>query len=335
MAMDTSDHQADSHVTSLQDVSLKASGYVSLIRDAALFAAGLMEHNPRGAATGLLWGAGSLAAAHYGNPNQEKQLKVLCAHLGEYLQKQGIAIPQSPTTEMLGHKDGIIHHLDMFMYRHPSEALNGVYTIGARQLAGSGLSHQFKPDVASGILVRAGALAGLLVQEKQPDPAHPPHGLIDQAQAWAQARPLRVSGMVYATNNIAMIWAAMARRKENPAQKSYMLRFAAAGVYILANSLLAMSSKVNDASRFPQLMPELADMAAQVVAAQPPAVQEALLQNIAGFLAAQPEIRQKPDEIAALLHQKLSTGPAVAAPDQTWQGKVSNPAAAVADVAGR
>lgn len=295
-------------ISQMKEKSLKAAGYAYLVGDAALFAAGLMEKNFKGASVGLMWGLGGLAAARYGNPSKEKQLELLTHRLGDYLEKQGVDIPKMAETKMLTAKENVLYHIESFLYSHPSEALNAVYAIGAAQMVGSGVQKKFSPDISSGALIGAGALAGLLIPERKPDATHPAHGSFAKAMQWMQEKPLRVSGALYTVNNLSMLWAGFAKRKENPAQKSYMLRFATAASYIFANAMLSMSSKAqagND-KKADHVLAELADTSARVIAAQPQEVQDALIDNIAGFLSSQPEVHRKAPEISELLHAKLA-----------------------------
>jgi hypothetical protein len=308
MTPDATDSNAEATgLSSLKQQSLKAAGYGYLVGDAALFAAGIMEKNFKGASTGLLWGLGGLAAARYGNPKAEKQLSILTRKLGDYLEKQGISIPDIAEKPALIHKEGIIEHIESFLYAHPSEALNAVYALGAGQLLASGIQKKFTADITSGALIGAGALAGLLIPERKPDPEHPTHGALGKALSWVQEKPLRLSGALYHVNNVSMVWAGFAKRKENPANKSYMLRFATAGSYILANTLLSLSSKGGgDDKKSTMMAQKLADTAAQVVAAQPPEVQQALVEQVAGYLSAQPELHKTAPQISALMQEKLA-----------------------------
>lgn len=294
-------------VNRLKEQSLKAAGYAYLVGDAALFAAGLMEKNFKGASVGLMWGLGGLAAARYGNPSKEKQLEILTHRLGDYLEKQGVDIPKIAETKMLTAKENVVYHVEEFLYSHPSEALNAVYAIGAAQMVGSGIAQKFKPDISSGALIGAGALAGLLIPERKADASHPANGSFGKALQWVQEKPLRVSGALYTVNNLSMLWAGFAKRRENPAQKSYMLRFATAASYIFANSMLSLSSKAGAANdkKSDAVLSGLADTSARVIAAQPQEVQDVLIHNIAAFISSQPEVHKKADEIAALLHNKL------------------------------
>ena len=73
--------------------------------------------------------------------------------------------------------------------------------------------------------------------------------------------------------------------------------------------MLALSSKGHAGGKIDhkiEAMEKLADTSARVIAAQAPEVQEALVQQIAGFLAAQPETHFKAPEIAQMLHGKLA-----------------------------
>lgn len=295
----------------LKEKSLKAAGYAYLVGDAALFTAGLMEKNIKGASVGLLWGLGGLAAARYGNPTKEKQLELLTHRLGDYLQKQGVDIPKMAATKMLTDRESVLYHIEEFLYTHPSEALNAVYAIGAAQMVGSGVANKFNPDISSGALIGAGALAGLLIPERKPDPSHPGNNSLGKALQWVQEKPLRVSGALYGANNIAMLWAGFAKRKENAAQKSYVLRFATAASYIFANSMLAISSKshTGNTPKDDTVMASLADTSARVIIAQPRELQEVLIQHVSAFLASQPEVNRKATEISELLHAKLASMP--------------------------
>lgn len=322
--------QPASTTSKLKDSSLKAAGWSYLIGDAAFVASGVFDKtkDKKGkwdhAKVGLYWGLGGLAAARYGNPSAEKQIELLCTRLGEYLKKQGVEIPKSPKTADLTKHNGIIDQIEAFLYAHPSEMLNTIYALGAGQLITENYPklrdakknkltteqlNSVKSDLATGILVGAGSLAGLLIPEKKPDPDHPPQGVLEKAKAWVQEKPLRVSAALFWAGNGVMTYGAFAKRNEalksGSGDKSYLWRFLIAGSYIFANALLSLSSKGHSAEKS-DITPQLADVSATVIAAQPKEVQEALVQNIAGYLSAQPEIKKTAPEIAELLHAKLA-----------------------------
>jgi len=322
-SMDSTDNDTgESAFDGLKEQSLKAAGYAYLVGDAGLFASGMMSGRHKEAISGLTWGIGGLACAKYANPDAEKQLKMLGDKLSHYLQKQGVQIPHNPDTAALTQENGVIDHIETFMYQHPSQILNATYAIGATQLIRSGMQHHKPWDAASGALIAAGALGGLLIQEKKPDPDHPPVGMFNKAVAWIQEKPLRVPGIMYALNNITLLTSAADEWKTNPAQKSYVFKFLTAASYIFGNAMLSISSKGGHNDSTNVAMDKLATASAHVIAAQPRELQEALIQNIAGFLSAQPNVPLKADEISALLHAKLQS-PAQA--PQGWAQRVSVP----------
>jgi len=316
------DASDDTPFEALAGKSLKAAGYAYLVGDAALFASGLMAGRMKEAASGLLYTVGGLTCAKYGNPDSEKQLQLLSGRLRDYLHKQHIEIPKMPGTELLTRQDGIIDHIESFLYKYPSQILNATYVVGGVQLMRSGLQAKKPWDAASGALVTAGGLAGLLVSEKKPDPDHPPTSALGKAWSWLQEKPLRISGGMYALNNVTLILSALNERKTNPAQKSYLFKFLTAASYIFGNVMLSMSSKdgqCNDAED-KKNMEKLADEAALVIAAQAPPLQKALIDHIAGFLAAQPDVHLKAEEIGEILYRKMHS---LGAPQQNWQQRLS------------
>lgn len=311
----------------LKDVSLKASGLGYLVGDASLFVSGRMAGRHKEANAGALYALGGLLCAKYGNPKADKQLQLLTKRLGNYLKKQGVEIPQNPDTAILLKDGGIIDHIETFFYAYPSQILNSMFAYGGVQLLRSGLQHQKHFDSIAGACVAAGGLAGLLITEKQPDPDHPPQDAWEKAVAWAHEKPLRVSGGLYMINNVALTLSALGEMRKNPAQKSYLFKFLTVASYLFANSMLSLSSKDNiggeDDGKIAQTTQALADTSARVIAAQAPQLQEALVQQISGYLAAQPEINKKPDEIATLLHNKLAAiGKEPKAPETRWQEQI-------------
>jgi uncharacterized coiled-coil protein SlyX len=322
---------------SLTDNSLSTAGIAYLIGDAAMFAAGILKGNSimGEAFTGATWAIGGLGAARYGNPTAEKQLQTLSARLGDYLKKQGTVIPKNPTTELLTRKGGVIDNIEQFLYSHPSEVLNATYAIGATGLIRSGMNEGKWERTTSGILVAAGALTGLLIPEKKPDPESPPQGMLGKAMSWIQEKPLRLSSAFYWLNNVFLVKDAYNEWGSNKA--SSVCKFITAGSYIFANAMLSMSSKGHSDNRKEgmEATAKLADAAASVIAAQPQQVQEALIEQVSGFLASQPETQMKAEDISKLLHEKLKsvgkTAPeSPATGDTNWQAKLQNqPAAAI------
>ncbi len=318
-----------SMLETMKNNSLSTAGVAYLIGDAAMFAAGISKGASLKdeAFAGGVWALGGLAAARYGNPTVEKELELLGGKLGGYLRNQNIAIPDRPNTQILAQKGGVIAGIERFLYAHPSEMLNAAYAIGATGLIRSGLRENNKVRLASGLLVAAGALTGLLIPEKKPDPEHPPEGMLGKAMAWVQEKPLRLASAFYWANNAFLLKDAHGELKAGN-RVSSACKFATAASYIFANSMLAISSKGQDDNKKEgsAAMQQLAECAASVVAAQPSDMQEALVSQISGYLAAQPEAQMKANDIENLLHDKLRqvgrTPLAAPSGDNSWQQKI-------------
>ncbi len=319
----------DSSLDQLKSKSLQWAGYGYLIGDAALSTARLMENDKVGAAGGALWATGSLVCAKYANPSAEKQLKLIEQRFAEYLVKQGVDISNNATLTGLAKNAGVREHIESFLYAHPSEILNAVYAIGAGFVLKGGIQKKSMADIACGAIIASGALAGLLIPEKKPDLKNPPKDAAGKVWQWMQEKPLRVSGASYHISNIFALGGAVEQMKKNPSGSSHWFRFLTATSFIFANTALAMSSKnqENGATKHADVVTaQLADISTHIIASQAPAVQEAMVQQISGYLAAQPEINKKSDEIASLLHAKLAV--IDKRPRQTWCDRVQQPAAA-------
>ena len=320
---DPNDKTDDTPFDALKESSLKAAGYAYLVGDAGLFASGMMAGRSKEAASGLLYTVGGLACAKYANPSAEKQLKLLGTRLGSYLRKEGVNIPADADLKELTKPAGALDQVEAFLYKYPSQVLNATYAVGGVQLLRSGMQHGKGWDTASGALVAAGGLAGLLISEKKPDTEHPAKTPFAKAMSWLQEKPLRISGGLYALNNVTLIMSALGERKANPANHSYMFKFLTAASYILGNGLLAMSSKDNHGSdtHGSEALDKLASAAARIIAAQPAEVREPLLQHVAGFLAAQPEVDRKAEDITKLMHEKMQQVQSVGSPG-SWLSRV-------------
>jgi hypothetical protein len=302
---------SDSKAPTTQDAPLKLAGYGYLLGDAALFASGMASGHHKEAATGLIWTTGALTLARYGKPDQEHQLQEFNQQLREHFERENVAIPlgSNLSSAELSKHGGVVHTIENFLHKYPSQTLNAIYALGSVQLIRSGVQHGKHWDVASGALVAGGALAGLLIPQQKPDPDHPPQGTMAKAWSWIQEKPLRLSSGLYMANNVTLAMSAMRERQQNPAQKSYMFKFLTVASYVVANGLLAMSSKEDQTlAADPVLQQKLEDTAAAVIAAQPPQVQQAILKNTSAYLAQQLKLP------TSHIEQQLTARVALAAP---------------------
>lgn len=295
----------------LKQESLRAAGYSYLVGDAALFASGMMSGRGHEALSGAAYTAGGVVLARYGRENAERRLQTLQGKLKEYFANEHIAIPKESelNTITLKGEGGIIDRIEDFMYTNPSQVVNTIYALGSFSMIRSGIKHGKGRDTASGALIAAGALAGLLIPEKQPDSDHRAEGIFGKAWEWVQEKPLRASGYLYMGSNAALVSSALEERSINPQQKSYLFKFLTAACYMVANGLLSISSKDSvshiDKDDHAKAMEKLETTAARVISAQPQELKEHVIQQTSEFLAAQPDIKLSAKQIASDLTERI------------------------------
>lgn len=309
----------------LRERSLKAAGLSFLVADSALFTAGFMEGDPKLGAAGVFGLSEGLVGARYGNPKAEKQLELMYRRLGQYLQKEGVKIPKDPTTAALTKEGGVIDHIESFLYSYPSQVMNIFFSLIGASFIGSSMKSHSNSLFTAGCLLIGGSLGGLLIQEKKPDPDHPPHGLLEKAKSWVEEKPLRVTGTLLNLNVVGQAIDAHRRYKLDPAQKSYIARFVTVAAFAFGNTLMAISSKTEGGKTVDRkTLDTVAETSAHVIAAQPKETQEALLGHVAGYLSSRPNVDMKADKIAALLHAKLAEVAQQAQSQAGWQGRVAD-----------
>lgn len=322
-----------SFTENVKDRSLKASGLAYLVGDAALVTAGILEGDYKTARAGALYGLGGLALARYGNPKTEKRIKLLYQDLADYLKAQGIEIPKGSQvdTVALAKDGGVIEHIDIerFLYKHPSQVLNSLFTVGGLQLMHGGINNHRPWKTASGALVTAGALSGLLIKERVKDTEDGKDtGMFGKMWHWVQEKPLRISGSLYMANNVTMTVDALQQRKKNPVQATkgssgYLFQLLMVASYVVANGLLAISNKDNTSSKNAEkeraAAKELEQAAAEVIAAQPQEVQQQLIKKVADYLSTQSRVSIPAEELAMTMQKEVDSRMT----DPLWQQRVN------------
>lgn len=327
----TGDEKCDESKSALQGLqknTLKAAGFSFLVADLSLLAYGWITRSDEMGAAAIFGLTEGFVGARYGNPKVEKQLKQVERHLGEYLREQGVEIPSNPSMESLTKKGGVIDHVEDFLYKYPTQIMNICYAMIGLSFGNDGRKKYKagKPDavsmMVSGALLISGALGGLLIKEKKFDKDHPPHGLVERIQK----NPLYFTGTMLNLNTASQAVAAYLDHKKNPSDKMYMLRYFYVAAFALGNTLLGFSStKEGGGSKLDEeAKKSLAETSARIIAAQPPEVQKNLLEHISGYLASQPYVHMKADEISAMLSAKLAeVKHAMPAPATGWQAQVT------------
>lgn len=303
--------------------TVKIAGIGQLIGDTALLAYGAATKNFKVGSIGLLGYTAGIVGTRYGNPKPHKQLEMVERELGDYLKQQGIEIPQDPTLEKLRQPGGVLDGVESFLYAYPTQLINVCFGLMGVQFARAGMQHKQNAMLASGALMVASGLSGLLIQEKKPDPEHPPHTAWEKAKNWVQEKPLRLTGVLANLNQMFLVVDALQERKRNPQSNAYMYKLLAVAGFTLCNTMIALSSKEGGGGSHmdDETRNQLAEVSARVIAAQPPETQEKLIEHVAGYLAAQPYVHMKAEEIGALMRKKI--GELAPATADRWQAHVS------------
>lgn len=317
----------------LRDKKLKLAGYSYLLGDAAMVAASATREGKAGFKGGIsggaIWAAGGLAAARYGNPNDEQRLAILGTKLEAHLKEQGVAIPDSVREQNALLKNPTLwEKVENFLYQHPSEILNAAYAIGAGTLLkgsfaqkgkdflpkkfGAGALQNVNTDFWIGALVLGGALGGLLIKEDKHarEKAENQSGF-GRIKAYFQEKPLRWSGTLYTMNNGFLglkAWQDYKTAGQFGSFKPHYFSTLQLATYLFSNAMLMMSSRdqMQDRNWNAGHVAQLEDAAARVIAAQPAELQHALLGDISRYLAEQKGIGQSAEHIAQALATRLT-----------------------------
>jgi hypothetical protein len=347
----------------LRDKSLKVAGYSFLVADSALIGSGLSTAlkersfkkgfgSPYMITAGLTGLTAGAVGANFGNPKAEKQLQLVYGDLRNYLKKHNVEIPQDHMPESLAKDRGLIQHVEAFLQTYPAQLMSTLYSaIGisffmdgvldkrnslAKRAAGDikaaeGLLKKSGNMKKSSMLLIAAGLVGLLIPEKKsvsdsPAKDTPASNPFEKAYKWAQEHPLAITGTLMTANQYYLAGAANYERKLDSSNPSYLFKFLAVACFVFGNTLLAFSSKHDGGGTKmdEKTLNELADTSARVIAAQPEAVRNALLDDVAAFLCKEPYVKIETAELRQKLQERLEQvmGKGQPKPDG-WQGKVT------------
>ena len=269
---------------------------------------------------GIGYAMGGTALSLFGSRDQSQaEIDSATQKVKDYLAKEGVhATPDSTIDYMLEDKNHSFgHRFRKFVSRYPSEILNTIY-IGVGGLIAAHAYRNWKVtgkpgdliDVGLGAVTTTSALLGITVKEKKPIAGEPKkHGLA-RAWQWIEEKPLRATGIGYF---IATMFHATSTikgyRAGDPAIREeikFRGGFVAANVF--AEALMFTSSKghgqgvVMDDS----IEKTVCAAAADIIARQPEEKQQALVNQLAGYLASPGQFGSKADKIASEMRQQLA-----------------------------
>lgn len=304
------DHPTRSWHEWLEDTSLKACGWGNVVGDVSLLVSGLMSGRGQEAMSGLLYTAGGAVLARYGNTKTEYHLREVSARLGDFLREHEGELPEDCGLfqVMKERKEGTLPNTERFLARYPSQTTIGIYTLGAAAMLQSGIRHGKGWDIFYGANSTIAGAASILVPEKKHKQGEErPTGLAG-AVDWLREKPLRAAGYAYIVSDIALALSAYREYRHDPKQRSYIFKFLSAGTYLVSSALMAISNKehTNADGKFDaDEQRRIEALAAETIAAQPKELRAPLINQVAGFLATQPEMQGSASDISKGIAQQV------------------------------
>lgn len=320
--------QKSSAKNKLHEESLRAAGLSFLVADTSLIASGIMAGEGKMSTAGIFGLTAGLVGTRYGHPKAERQMEVLEQGLAAHLKKEGYTIPEDVSDKFLTQKGGLFDRVENFLYKHPSEVMNIFYGLIGVQFSRTGLQKHDRQLTFAGTMLMSGALGGILIKEKKRDPNHPPEGPLKQFWSWIQEKPLRLTGTLFNINQVFLGLSALNDRRNHPENKSYRFRLLAVAAFTFGNIMMMITNKTRTGHRKIDMgsMNVLADTSARIIAAQPQEVQDALLHDISGYLATQPNVGMNREQIGTMLNERLAKVPQqdqqFQQPADNWQTRV-------------
>lgn len=293
-------------------IGLKGAGALNLVGDVALLASGITSGRAHEITGGALYTAGAAVLTRYANVKTEHHLRKVAENTAKFLQSQaGELPPHCGLFSILKEKrEGFVPNLENFLYRYPSEVMLGAYTLGAAAMLQSGIKQGNPWGVAYGTSSLALKAASLLIPEKHiSDEEKARAGPFGKFVHWVQEKPLRVFGFGSLVTDTLLGLSAYREFRNDPKQKGYVFKFVTTGTYMLADVLMAISNKnhANADGKFDtEEQRRLEALIAETISCQPKEMQEALVQQVSGYLAMQPEMQGKAGDFAEAIREQMA-----------------------------
>jgi hypothetical protein len=164
-----------------------------------------------------------------------------------------------------------------------------------------------------GSLVLAGALTGLLLKEDPDAKAKvDPNSITSRVAGFFKEKPMRASGAFYWGGNLFALKKAMDDKAGAASMphgvKPHWFSFLTVAAYVASNGLLALSSRdqIEEKKFKPEHLAQLEQVAAEIIAAQPPQLQAQLLTGVADYLAKERMIGVPAEELSKQLIARVS-----------------------------
>lgn len=279
---------------------------------------------------GLGYMLGSLSLARYGSRDQSiNTITAATQKIERFSRKEGLEI--SPETSLAYTNEipdrTIWGNVDHFIGKYPSEVFNSIYVGVGACITAAALYHGTRPiannlvgeelrnaianrhsariDVGLGMVTASSALTGLLLKETKPLPGDEKRSGVGGVIDWIREKPLRATGIGYmiATG----VHAVSTLQSKEPA-KFLIGRWIFIVTNIFSEIMLALSSKGHGAGVKPDdsVDKSVIGATAELILRQPLEKREALIENMAGYMASREVLGVKAEKIAAELRSHIN-----------------------------
>lgn len=302
--------------------SLFLSGITYLAGDYSFIKYGLKdEKNPLKIGAGFAYFGGTLSSLLFARKDTpDLQIKEIAGRMAKHMQEQNINLPDDCSLNSIiqdKHK-GLIKTSDDLFRRYPAELMNTFFAISGACIARDAYKDTKSQsrskisawlDVGLGSMTMASAAFGNLVEEKVHDPDTPrKHGMAGIWE-WVQERPLAVTGVGYMISTMLHFASTTIDMKTANKKNEESIRWRGLFVAsaILSEILVAISSKghgkgvVSDKS----VDESVISLSAELIAKQPPAKHEYLIDYMAGFLGREDVLALKDTDVKDLLRTQV------------------------------
>ncbi|MEQ1704448.1 MAG: hypothetical protein ABL867_00575 [Rickettsiales bacterium] len=302
--------------------SLFLSGVTYLVGDYSFIKYGLKdENNKLKIAAGFAYFGGTLSSLLFARKDSpDLQIKEIAGKMAKHMQEQNINLPDDCSLNSITqdkHKSKIKTADDLFR-RYPAELMNTFFAIAGACIAAAALKETKSPDrnklsawldVGLGSMTMASATFGNLVEEKVHDPDIPRKQGLPGIWEWIQERPLAVTGVGYMVSTMLHVASTTIDMKgsEGARREAVSWRALFVASALISEALVAISSKghgkgvVSDKS----VDNSVISLSAELIAKQPPAQHEYLIDYMSGFLGRDDVLAKKDTEVKDLLRAQV------------------------------
>lgn len=285
--------------------SLRLAGILNLIGDVGFLGGGIKTRDPYKITGGGLYTLGGLNLALFGKVRPEQQRQEVSQGVADIIKTTAGGLPEGSDLAAIDacRNAGLAGKT---LYHHAAQNTLGVYTAGAAAMLASGIKKHNAGLGSAGLYYGLSSLVfklgSFLIPEKN-EKENRESGKIRKGGflEWIRQKPLRLFGYGSMVTDSLLALDTYQEYKYNPQKGSYRWTAVTTITYILADLMMAISNKdhANATGKFSaEDQHRIERLAADAIAREPKEMQAGLVRQIAGYLAARPELTGGAEDLA-------------------------------------